>query len=292
MNDSIDHTNKTKKRLTFLLKLAITLAAAYWVVNKISFVQIFALILDSKLLFLFLAIVFFVLSKFLAAIRLHRFVRLIIPGYSATFNLKLYVLGMFYNFFLPGGVGGDGYKVYLLQKKYQPGTKKLISTLLVDRLSGVLLIVFLLAAMFYWIPISFPFKSLVGLIIPLGVLVYRWLIAYFFSYLLKESLFSVGYSFLVQIAQVLSVFFILLSLSVGDSYMVYLSLFLLSVLATVLPISVGGLGVRELTFLIGAQYAGLNVEISVAVGLIFYLVSLLASLPGIYFHFKPGELKV
>ena len=31
---------------------------------------------------------------------------------------------MFYNLFLPGGIGGDAYKGYVIQKKYKPAPKK------------------------------------------------------------------------------------------------------------------------------------------------------------------------
>jgi glycosyltransferase 2 family protein len=31
--------------------------------------------------------------------------------------IQLYLLGIYYNLFLPGGIGGDGYKIYLLKQK-------------------------------------------------------------------------------------------------------------------------------------------------------------------------------
>ncbi len=50
---------------------------------------------------------------------------------------------MFYNLFLPGGIGGDGYKIYLLQKNYQTGTKKIFGAVLADRISGMVALVVL-----------------------------------------------------------------------------------------------------------------------------------------------------
>ncbi len=58
-------------------------------------------------------------------------------------NLQLYLLGMFYNLFLPGGIGGDGYKIYLLQKNYQTGTKRILGAVLSDRISGMVALVVL-----------------------------------------------------------------------------------------------------------------------------------------------------
>ncbi len=39
---------------------------------------------------------------------------------------------MFYNLFLPGGIGGDAYKGYVLKKKYEVKTKSVVSILVLD----------------------------------------------------------------------------------------------------------------------------------------------------------------
>jgi hypothetical protein len=55
----------------------------------------------------------------------------------------------------------------------------------------------------------------------------------------------------------------------------------------VLPFTIGGgLGIRELVFFEGAKYFGVDQHIAVAVSLLFYLITLAASLPGIIFVFK------
>ena len=74
-------------------------------------------------------------------------------------NIKLYWLGLFYNLFLPGGVGGDGFKVYLLGKYKKSNLKTVIGAILSDRVSGLSIIVILLLV---FIPMLdyIPFKNL------------------------------------------------------------------------------------------------------------------------------------
>ena len=46
------------------------------------------------------------------------------------------MVGIFYNFFIPGGVGGDAYKGVLMNKKFQWSLKKIYKLLILDRLIG------------------------------------------------------------------------------------------------------------------------------------------------------------
>jgi hypothetical protein len=58
-----------------------------------------------------------------------------------------------------------------------------------------------------------------------------------------------------------------------------------------LPITIGGAGARELTFLWGAQVLGLDSERSVAIAFIFYIISTVVALYGLVFSFKNLALK-
>jgi hypothetical protein len=42
------------------------------------------------------------------------------PGLKLNpkYNLRLYFLGLFYNVLLPGGIGGDGYKIFMSEAKH------------------------------------------------------------------------------------------------------------------------------------------------------------------------------
>ena len=80
-------------------------------------------------------------------------------------------------------------------------------------------------------------------------------------------------------------FCILLALAIPDQYTEYLFVFLLSCLAYVLPF----IGAREMAFVFGASYLGLDTDISLAISLLFYFALAGASFLGLYFVFRKPQ---
>ena len=70
--------------------------------------------------------------------------------------------------------------------------------------------------------------------------------------------------------------------------MEYVFVFMLASFAYVIPI----VGAREMAFVFGSQQLGLNMELSLAIGLLFYLALAISSLAGYYFVIFPKSLKV
>jgi hypothetical protein len=89
------------------------------------------------------------------------------------------------------------------------------------------------------------------------------------------------YSISVQVMQFMVIIILLSALGVHEHYMTYLLIFGISSIAANLPISVGGIGIREMVFLAGAEYLHLIPEKSVLISLAFYFISMLVSLPGV-----------
>jgi uncharacterized membrane protein YbhN (UPF0104 family) len=58
-----------------------------------------------------------------------------------------------------------------------------------------------------------------------------------------------------------------------------------------LPITIGGAGARELTFLYGSQFLDIHAEKAVAIGFLFYLISTSVSFMGILFSFNKKQLE-
>ena len=65
-----------------------------------------------------------------------------------------------------------------------------------------------------------------------------------------------------------------------------LVLFLISSIVAVLPITIGGVGVRELTFLYGFNYLGMSANSGVAFSFLFFIITMLSSLIGVLFIHK------
>lgn len=271
-----------------MLKFGLTLAALYFVFSRIEFSNVAGIIGGADPVYLLLAVVFFMASKLIAAFRLNIFFRRIGLALSERNNIRLYLLGMFYNLFLPGGIGGDGYKIYLLQKNYKTGTAKLFGAVLTDRLSGMLALVLLALILFSFSDMPLSYHRWAAVFIPVGIvafyiflkLVYRHFLAAF----IPTTLLSLG----VQIMQLLSAWLIIMALGGGDGHLMdYLLVFLVSSIVAVLPISIGGMGVRELTFLYGAQFLGIDSTLAVSISLVFYLITAVVSFGGLWYVVKP-----
>lgn len=274
------------------VKIIISLAALYFALKQIDLRAVKDLYSRSYLPTLFLSLILFVLSKTLAALRLNRFLHKTGVTLTEKQNFRYYLLGMFYNLFLPGGIGGDGYKIYLFSRRFQVKAGKVFWAILTDRLSGVLALFCLavLLSLFIDPDVSIGYKSFLWVLVPIAILTFYLIVSKFFpdfkSIYLQTTLFSFG----VQILQVFSALFILFTIDGSDDVLSYLFIFLISSIVAMLPISIGGIGTRELTFLYGARLLGLDQNLSVAMSLMFYLITAFVSFWGIGFALK-GDLR-
>ena len=286
-------TEKQRKLLTTLLKVAISAALVYFIFTKINFRDVLEVVKEAKPQYLIVAIILFALSKVLNSFRLNLYFHAIGVRLNQLSNLKLYLLGMFYNLFLPGGIGGDAYKGYVIQKKYKAGTKKVVSVLLLDRLSGTLLIFIYACILAILLQDLFleQFKILFWVAIPMSLFVFWFLNKKFFSYAFSAFWGSFGYSAVLQATQLLAVICILKSLSISANEVAYLFIFLVSSIVSVIPLTIGGIGSREVTFLYGAKWLALDADTSIAISMVFFLITALVSLFGIIYHFKKPDLK-
>ncbi|MGI9551063.1 MAG: lysylphosphatidylglycerol synthase domain-containing protein [Aurantibacter sp.] len=80
-------------------------------------------------------------------------------------------------------------------------------------------------------------------------------------------------------------------MGIADDPTPYLFIFLISSIVAVLPLTIGGIGSREVTFYYGAALFGLDENSSVSISLVFFLISALISFFGIYYHFRKLELE-
>ncbi|TMU57178.1 lysylphosphatidylglycerol synthase transmembrane domain-containing protein [Flagellimonas algicola] len=286
-------TEKLRKRLITVLKIVVSAALIYFIFTKINLKDVVSTLKDSNPIYLFLGVILFILSKILAAFRLNLYFHQIDVRITQFSNQKLYLLGMFYNLFLPGGIGGDAYKGYVIHKKYQSGTKKVVGVLLLDRLSGMLLIFIYICilAMLLQQPIFQDIKWLVAFCIPLSLFTFWLLNKKFFSYSLPVFWKSLGYSSLVQGTQLICILCILKSLSISWDIVEYLFVFLVSSIVSVIPLTIGGIGSREVTFLYGAKWLELDANTSIGISFVFFLITALISFFGIFYHFKKPQLE-
>jgi len=258
--------NNRKKGIT-LLKILFSFVLLYFVFTKIQFKEVWDILKGSNLGYLFIALLFFILSKVLSAFRLNLYIHQIKIFLTQLSNLKLYLLGMFLK------------------------TKSVISILVLDRLNGLLLIFVIscMLALFLGEGRLQPYKLLFGIAIGLSILTFWLFNKRFFSFVYPVFWKSLGYSALVQLAQLVSVLFILQALDAQGDNIAYLFIFLISSIVSVLPLTIGGIGSREVVFYYGALWLGLGETVSIS--MLFFLITATVSLLGIIYHFRKPELE-
>lgn len=286
----MQENDKPKSRLSplvkLLIKMAVTVLCIWYVSGKIDFGKAGAALQEAKWTYLLLALLAFIFSKVIAAYRLNIYFRNIGIQLPEQTNLRLYWLGMFYNLFLPGSIGGDAYKVLLLKKELNAPYKKTTAAVLLDRFSGLLGLGFLLAG--YGVAVLRERLYIAGLIagallaaLILYFVIRRWLTEFLPSYFHTLLL-----GLLVQAAQVVCIYLVMAALGIPAHVTEFVFLFLVSSVVSVLPLTVGGLGIREVVFLEGSHYFGLPQETSVIISLLFYLITLCTSAWGLVYVFN------
>lgn len=281
-----------RKKFVTVAKIAISAILVYFIFTKVDFNEVLVTLKRSNLFFLVVALLLFISSKIIGAIRVNLYFHQLGIRLKQLTNLKLSLLGMFYNLFLPGGIGGDAYKGYILKKNFEVNTKRIVSVIVIDRLSGLLLL--FIYACFLAIMLENElldqYKFLIGFLSVLSVIVFWLLNKRFFSYVLPVFWKSFFLSALVQLAQLISVYFILKALAIELNTIAYLFIFLLSSIVSVLPLTIGGIGSREVTFFYGATLLALDQNTSIGISMVFFIITAFVSFFGIIYHFKKIKL--
>src|SRR6266576_816509 len=126
-----------KKILITLFQLTVTIAVLYWVYHDPARrAQMAAAIRDAQYRWVAISILAYFVVEIAAAFRWH--VLLKVQGIHLSFlRLSgLFLIGMFYNQFLPGGTGGDIMKSYYLLKETPDKKAGALLAVVFDRFIG------------------------------------------------------------------------------------------------------------------------------------------------------------
>jgi uncharacterized membrane protein YbhN (UPF0104 family) len=292
----------TRKILFFIVKVVVSAAALYAVFSGID-VREFALML-AKIgpLYFVLAALPYVMAQAVSTLRW----KLLLPGRFRFRRLfSLYMIGSFFNSFLPGMIGGDAIKAYYLNKDAKKISLTLASVFM-DRYFGFLSLMTIGIS-------AFPFAA--GYF---GKTVYKWLMPLIFvTFVVASILFfrlqlgkkfgSIGeiYDYfgrlksrkdvivkavlLSLVVQLLNFFMvIILALAMGEDIpMVLLFVFLPIIISvSTIPISVSGLGVREGSFVLLLGLIGVSPAVATSLSLSWFFANFLGGLPGLVLYVR------
>lgn len=293
---------KYKKLLLVLLKTAISGSLLYYVISKTGLGKIASTLGGINIGSFLVAVVLYLFAIYLSSIRWG----LLMSDRPRKKQLfSLYLIGSFFNIFLPGTIGGDAVKAYYLYKE-RGNSSAAIASVFMDRYIGFAALAFIGIAAF---PFGFSYfrGSFIEWILPLMVLSFisgsfivfglrlgqrirflSGLYEYFSLYMKKRTVLFKTFllSLAVQTTGVLAVY----TLSKGlNMQLPLLPLFIfipvISAMTTI-PMSISGLGVREASFVLLFAYLGLSPSEATALSLSWFLSASTGSLTGLIEYIK------
>ncbi|MET0154986.1 MAG: lysylphosphatidylglycerol synthase transmembrane domain-containing protein [Rickettsiales bacterium] len=231
-------------------------------------------------------------SQIVSALRMRLYVEASGPRMGFREAVGLYFASMFLNVFMPGGIGGDGYKCVELSARYDFPPYRSLAIALSERASGLLALLFLALASFAFsrapeaIGVG-PGLTACALVIAGAAVASAYRLGT--GALLREkislSLRAFPYSLAVQLLQFSAMLLLLAGLPDAnlDRWADYGLIFFLSSLLAMVPVSVGGLGVREATFFQAAEYLdGISPAAGAVAASAFFLCHLPPALCGVW----------
>lgn len=289
-----------RKNLFLLLRITIAGLLIYWILSKIDITNLFKTLRGINIYFLILAFLLDLTRNIVGAFR----VQILLKNKVSTKVLTLtrdYLVGIFFNNFLPTTIGGDIYRIQRLNKYGSP-SKLSINIILIERFLGFFSLAILVLSTtsffdFLWDLKVTKFAMLISSVILLLSLiliikffnnliirVLNWINLKFLSFIKEIVLFFSNYNTLVKVLILSLVYqligistFYIIGISLGaDISITYYLLFIPIVwIITMIPISINGIGVREKIFLTLFPLAGMSEEIAVAIPFLF-LVQMLS----------------
>jgi uncharacterized protein (TIRG00374 family) len=313
-----------KKSLFLLLKLAILIVVVFWLFKIVDFNKTIDLLSKTILSYFALAFLFHNSSNFFITLKWYKLAKPLKLKSSYLDLLKLNFISMFYSIFVPGQGSGELIKGIKLQKK-EGDIEKVWAPIFIDKITNLLVMliigatailfdqhfnqnkvlvvtVFLLIAIFIFLSfILFTDKITILIEAVKDILVYflkflkintdcisNFSLNYFNEYKNHKSIIfeTFFWSFMTKLPHVFALYFLAKSLNIDINLIE--SAWLLSVIsiASLLPISFSGLGVREGTLIFSMSKIGVGSSEALSFSLLIFILGILTGLIGGIFELK------
>ena len=305
----------SKKKLIFgILKFIISGALIFWILRGTNFGDILTAMETATIPLLLVAFCLHFVGHYISALRWRLLLKA--QGVSAPllFLIKSYMVGMFFNNLLPSIIGGDAVRAYD-SWRVTDSKAKALAVVFVDRFLGIFaLVLFALAAVFFSPELTshlplLPVGITLGTALMSGITAFIFLpsphilksfgelnlpLANIFGSLIRkitdpfmafqgkqDALFgALWLSVLLQINVVIHYYLIAKALSFPIPFHSFFLIIPLATFIMMLPISIGGIGVRESTFAFFFATYGVSKPEAVAFAWIAYGIVLIHGLLG------------
>jgi uncharacterized protein (TIRG00374 family) len=320
---------RMKRILLSIFQLTVTIAILFWVFhdpNKRA--QMKEALRLAQYGWIFGAILAYGIVEIAAAYRWHVLLRVQGVHLTASRVTGLFLIGMFYNQFLPGGTGGDIIKTYLLLKETPDRKAGALLAVIFDRLIGLVALVTITCVLtslrFDWLSQTpqtrgFLWFLLVALGSSILALVTSFVISGFnlanrlpekfpgrekiieisiayhlYAHHWRTSLIAFGASVVAHLATFATFLCVAYALRANIGLIDFFAVMPIERTISALPISFGGAGWREVVLQIMlTNLCGVPAGVANLIGSLGFLVILFCSAPGgiVYLFYKPSGEK-
>lgn len=140
-----------KKTLLTLLQIAVTVGLLWYVFrDPAKRAEMLATLRGADTRWLLAGILIYGVVEFLAGVRWVLLLRVQGVGLSVGRTFALLLIGLFFNFFLPSGTGGDVVKIYYLLKETHGQRALALLSVLMDRILGLAGLILLAGLIVAW----------------------------------------------------------------------------------------------------------------------------------------------
>jgi len=294
---------QTAHKVPFIvLKIAVSSALLYLVFRRVGATEILGTLSSINIFSLAAATALYLFAQFVSTLRW----KLLLPtGLGLRKLFSLYMIGAFFNSFLPGIVGGDAIKgFYLYRATGKVGLS--LASVFMDRYIGLVVLIAICGLAFpfgypylrgthvEWVVLFVIVAFVVGSFLFFGLRLGRSVkhLADFYQYfsLYRHETGVIGkallLSVLVQFAGFSAVYVLAHGLGQHVPYLAIVVCLPLIILISMIPVSLSGLGVREGAFVLFFGYIGVKPDAAAAISLSWFLSAAVGSLVGLVEYLK------
>jgi glycosyltransferase 2 family protein len=293
---------KVNKILLSIIKLSISSVLLYFVFEKTGLTQVLRTLSSINVTAFVAAIFLYVFAQLISTLRW----KLLLPdGLGLKKLFSLYMIGAFFNTFLPGIIGGDAIKGFYLYKI----TGKVglaLASVFMDRYLGFVVLIAICALAFpfgyqylygsnmEWILLSVILSFILGSFLFFGLRIGQHIKhladLYHYFHIYRNERGMIGKALLLSVCIQFSGFLAVYILALGlGQHIPFLSLLIylpLIILIAMIPISISGLGVREGAFVLFFGFIGVKPEAAAAISLSWFITASAGSLIGLIEYVK------
>lgn len=294
--------HKLNKIILLIVKLAISSGLLYFVLSKAGADKVLSIIKAINPFAFILAIFIYFVSLYISTMRW----RLLLPEEFKKKRLfSFYLIGSFFNTFLPGSIGGDAVKTYYLYKEINSGSLSL-SSVFMDRYIGFVSLM-IMGLISYLIGFNYLKGSIIEWLLPMIILAFLTgsvvlfglrfgkkirVLSQFYDYfdnyrnqkiLIAKTLFL---SFVVQTMSTMSMYVVTLGLGQHIPLIYFFIFFPIIVTISTLPISISGIGIREGSFVLLFGLVGIRPEMATAMSFAWFLSISIGGLAGLFEYLR------